>query len=66
MICYKATLFQATIDQVCRPVDTCLLRERSYSIAENVFFNKNGWDRNEDLYIDIDEIPREVETESFY
>jgi len=66
MLCYKATLFKATEDQICRPIDTCLLHERSYSIAENVFFNQNGWDKHEDLYVDIDEFPREVETGTFY
>ena len=66
MKCYKATLFQASEDRTCRPMDTCLLHERSYIIAENVFFNENGWMRHDDLYIDIDEFPREVETGNYF
>ena len=41
-----------------RPVDSILLDKRCFKTAENYFFNKRGWDKREELFIEIEKKPR--------
>jgi len=46
------------------PIDTVLLTKKCYSTAEDIFFNERNWgtqDRGH-LHIEIEELPRIVET----
>ena len=40
-----------------RPVDVCYLKDRDYSKAENIFYNKRGWKISPFLHIEIDAEP---------
>ena len=44
-----------------KPVDSVLLDQRSYSIAEKYFFNKRGWTRGGKYHIEIEKEPRITE-----
>ena len=60
---YKATLFsQGMEDKYCTPIDSCYISERSYPIAEDIFFNQRNHIRTDNLYVEVDEFPRDIET----
>lgn len=60
---YKAILFsQGMEDKYCTPIDSCYISERSYPIAEDIFFNQRNHIRTDDLYVEVDQFPREIET----
>lgn len=46
------------------PVDTVLLTKKCYSTAEDIFFTERHWGtrEREHLHIEIEELPRIVET----
>lgn len=44
-----------------RPVDTCYLKTRDYSEAENVFYRNRQWVQTDLLHVEIDRDPIEIE-----
>ena len=59
---YKAILYHSTEypnqEPVTQPIDTVLLNEKCYRTADNIFFEERGWNRNSDLHVEIEKLPR--------
>ncbi len=60
---YKATLFRSDENLALgftrsTPIDTILLDKKCYTTAENLFFNKRGWNRSDHYHVEIENIPR--------
>lgn len=74
MVRYKAVLWRTPglgylpledeDELISTPVDTALLKEKCYSTAEDIFFNQRTWKRSPDYHVEIEEMPRIVETEA--
>ena len=58
---YKATLWHDLSTGISRPLDTCLLKSRCYTLAEQEFFDNRKWLRDIDYHIEIEEYPRIIE-----
>ncbi len=71
---YKATLWhtaglgylplEESQELTSTPLDTTLLKEKCYATAEDIFFNQRSWKRSPDYHVEIEEMPRIVETEA--
>ena len=60
---YKATLYATReFDGAIVPLDTCLIKRRTYKNAEKIFFDERGWVRSPDMHIELDKFAREIET----
>ncbi len=59
---YKATLYHSKQNlnnkTITEPVDSILLDEKCYRTADNIFFEERGWNRNSDLHVEIEKLPR--------
>tara|TARA_R110002020_G_scaffold214880_1_gene422065 strand:- start:599 stop:796 length:198 start_codon:yes stop_codon:yes gene_type:complete len=62
---YKAVLWHTpALHCKANPIDSVLLKKKCYKLAETEFFEKRKWDREIDYHIEIEEMPRIVETEA--